>query len=199
MNLDRVKLTEKQLYTYSNYIGQLIPISSTYVEKESLIVVINPSDLLLVISFLKSHSDTQYVSLSAISGVDYPHRNSRFEVVYELLSLRFTHRLRIKVFVDEVTDIMSLVSIFKSSTWWEREIWDLYGVFFSSNNEMRRILTDYGFEGHPMRKDFPLSGYVETRYDDRTKRVVCEPIEHAQEFRLFEFTSNWDEQTLLSR
>lgn len=108
-----------------------------------------------------------------------------------MLSVRFNHRIRVKTFVDDVTPLVSSSSVFPGSTWWEREIWDLFGVFFEENDEIKRILTDYGFEGHPLRKDFPLSGYIESRYDDNLKRVVCEPLEHAQEFRNFDFISNW--------
>jgi NADH dehydrogenase (ubiquinone) Fe-S protein 3 len=147
--------------------------------------------LLFVLNFLKYNSNLQYKMLTAISGIDFPYRKKRFEVVYELLSLRFNSRLRVKTFVDEVTPLTSSVSVFSCSTWWEREIWDLLGVFFEDNDEIKRLLTDYGFEGHPLRKDFPLSGYVESRYNDKLKRVVCEPLEHAQEFRSFDFSSGW--------
>ena len=151
------------------------------------IIFVKPKDLIFVLTFLKKNSNAQYRLLTAISGIDYPYRKKRFEVVYELLSVRFNHRIRVKTFVDDVTPLISSASVFPASTWWEREIWDLFGVFFEENDEIKRILTDYGFEGHPLRKDFPLSGYVESRYDDNLKRVVCEPLEHAQEFRNFDF------------
>jgi NADH dehydrogenase (ubiquinone) Fe-S protein 3 len=155
------------------------------------IIFVKPKDLIFVLTFLKKNSNAQYRLLTAISAVDYPYRKKRFEVVYELLSIRFNHRIRVKTFVDDVTPLVSSSSVFPGSTWWEREIWDLFGVFFEENDEIKRILTDYGFEGHPLRKDFPLSGYIESRYDDNLKRVVCEPLEHAQEFRNFDFISNW--------
>jgi NADH dehydrogenase (ubiquinone) Fe-S protein 3 len=164
----------------------------------NLLVRVKPEEFLLVLEMLKLHSKTQYALLTTISGVDYPFREHRFCVVYELLSVRFNSRLRLKVFVDELLPLQSIVSIFPSSTWWEREIWDLFGVFFTKNNELKRILTDYGFEGHPLRKDFPLSGYTETRYADNLKRVSCEPIEHSQEFRLLNVYSNWSNQILNS-
>jgi len=164
--------------------------------KQTLIITVKPKNLSLVLKFLKSHYNTQFNLLTAISGVDYPFRKRRFEVVYELLSVFFNQRVRVKTFVDEVTPLVSAVSIFSAATWWEREIWDLYGVFFTHNDEIKRILTDYGFEGHPLRKDFPLSGYVESRYSDKLKRVVCEPFEHAQEFRNFDFSSGWVGHTL---
>jgi len=164
--------------------------------KQTLLVTIKPENLFLVLKFLKSHYSLQFNLLTSISGVDYPFRKRRFGVVYELLSVFYNQRVRIKTFVDEVTPLMSVVSIFPAATWWEREIWDLFGVFFTHNDEIKRILTDYGFDGHPLRKDFPLSGYVESRYNDKLKRVVCEPLEHAQEFRSFEFTSGWSAYSL---
>ena len=150
--------------------------------------------MFFVLKFLKLHSNTQYALLTSISGVDYPYRKKRFEICYELLSLRFNTRIRLKTFVDEITSLKSAAFVFPGATWWEREIWDLFGVFFEQNDDIKRILTDYGFEGHPLRKDFPLSGYVESRYDDTLKRVVCEPLEHAQEFRNFDFSSGWSLQ-----
>jgi NADH dehydrogenase (ubiquinone) Fe-S protein 3 len=175
-----------------NYLNQVLPLllSSGY-SKQTLVISVKPKDLLFVLNFLKYNSNLQYKMLTAISGIDFPYRKKRFEVVYELLSLRFNSRLRVKTFVDEVTHLTSSVSFFSCSTWWEREIWDLLGVFFEDNDEIKRLLTDYGFEGHPLRKDFPLSGYVESRYNDKLKRVVCEPLEHAQEFRSFDFSSGW--------
>lgn len=175
-----------------NYLNQVLPLllSSGY-SKQTLVISVKPKDLLFVLNFLKYNSNLQYKMLTAISGIDFPYRKKRFEVVYELLSLRFNSRLRVKTFVDEVTPLTSSVSVFSCSTWWEREIWDLLGVFFEDNDEIKRLLTDYGFEGHPLRKDFPLSGYVESRYNDKLKRVVCEPLEHAQEFRSFDFSSGW--------
>lgn len=160
-------------------------------DKQTVVITIKPKNVWIVLKFLKCHSNLQFNLLTAISGIDYPFRKRRFEVVYELLSVSFNKRLRVKTFIDEVTPLMSVVSLFSASTWWEREIWDLFGVFFTQNDEIKRILTDYGFEGHPLRKDFPLSGYVESRYSDKLKRVVCEPLEHAQEFRSFDFVSGW--------
>jgi NADH:ubiquinone oxidoreductase subunit C len=107
------------------------------------------------------------------------------------LSVKFNSRIRVKTFVDEITPLVSAVSVFPAATWWEREVWDLYGVFFEENEEIKRILTDYGFEGHPLRKDFPLSGYIEARFDESEKRVILEPIEMTQDFRFFEFANPW--------
>jgi NADH dehydrogenase (ubiquinone) Fe-S protein 3 len=141
--------------------------------------------------FLRDHTNTQYKVLSSISGVDYPNREQRFEVSYDLLSIKYNHRIRIKTFIDDLNPLESITSIFPAASWWEREIWDLYGVFFQNHPDLRRILTDYGFEGHPMRKDFPLSGYTEVRYDEIKKRVICEPLELPQEYRNFDFASPW--------
>jgi NADH dehydrogenase (ubiquinone) Fe-S protein 3 len=174
-----------------NYLKDFLPLLAVDFDKNGPIISVKPENLLFVLKSLKLHTNTQYTLLTAVSGVDYPFRKRRFEVVYDLLSVKFNSRIRVKTFVDEVTPLVSAVSVFPAATWWEREVWDLYGVFFEENEEIKRILTDYGFEGHPLRKDFPLSGYVESRYDDKLKRVVCEPLEHAQEFRSFDFTSGW--------
>ena len=124
-----------------------------------------------------------------ICGVDYPDRSVRFEVVYNLLSLRHNQRVRIKLSVDEETPVASVMSIYPSASWFERECWDMYGIFFSGHSDLRRLLTDYGFDGHPFRKDFPLTGYVEVRYDDEQRRVVYEPVKLTQAFRSFDFES----------
>lgn len=175
-----------------DYLKQVLPFFlSCAFEKETLVICVKPKDLIFILSFFKNHANLQYKMLTAISGVDFPYRKKRFEVVYELLSVRFNNRLRIKTSVDEITPLSSSVSVFSCATWWEREIWDFFGVFFENNDEISRILTDYGFEGHPFRKDFSLSGYVESRYNDKVKRIVCESLEHAQEFRSFDFSSSW--------
>jgi NADH dehydrogenase (ubiquinone) Fe-S protein 3 len=123
--------------------------------------------------------------------VDFLTKNYRFSVVYDLLSLTYNSRLRLKVFTNELQSLPSSVNIFINANWWEREIWDLYGIYFDQHPDLRRILTDYGFEGHPLRKDFPLSGYIEVRYDDNKKRIVVEPLELTQEARFFTFESPW--------
>jgi NADH dehydrogenase (ubiquinone) Fe-S protein 3 len=183
--------TDQHHESMLNYLKNFLPLLAVDFDKNGLIISVKPENLLFVLKSLKLHTNTQYNLLTAVSGVDYPFRKRRFEVVYDLLSVKFNSRIRVKTFVDEVTPLVSAASVFPASTWWEREVWDLYGVFFEDNEEIKRILTDYGFEGHPLRKDFPLSGYVESRYDDNLKRVVCEPLEHAQEFRSFDFTSGW--------
>ena len=154
-------------------------------------LVISKNTLLFVLTFLKLHIGLQYKLLSCISGVDFLTKSYRFSVVYDLLSITYNSRLRIKVFINEISSLPSIVKVFINANWWEREIWDLYGIYFDKHPDLRRILTDYGFEGHPMRKDFPLSGYIEVRYDDNKKRIVVEPVELTQELRYFTFESPW--------
>lgn len=157
-----------------------------------LTLTVVPGDLIEVLSFLKRDVQCQFVSLIDISGVDYPSRENRFDVVYHLLSPRQNLRLRIRVMTDEETVVPSATPVFPGADWFERETYDLYGILFSGHPDLRRILTDYGFEGHPLRKDFPLTGFVEVRYDDEVKRVVYEPVELKQEFRNFDFLSPWE-------
>jgi NADH dehydrogenase (ubiquinone) Fe-S protein 3 len=178
------------------YLSSFLPILASDSQDTSLVISVRPEDLAFTLKALKIHTNTQYTVLSSISGVDYPERSRRFEVSYDLLSVKFNSRIRVKTFVDEITPLESAVSVYPCATWWEREVWDMFGVFFDKNSEIKRILTDYGFEGHPLRKDFPLSGFVESRYDDSLKRVVCEPLENAQEFRSFDFSSGWSENLI---
>jgi NADH dehydrogenase (ubiquinone) Fe-S protein 3 len=178
------------------YLSSFLPILASDSQDTSLVISVRPEDLAFTLKTLKINTNTQYTVLSSISGVDYPERSRRFEVSYDLLSVKFNSRIRVKTFVDEITPLESAVSVYPCATWWEREVWDMFGVFFDKNSEIKRILTDYGFEGHPLRKDFPLSGYVESRYDDSLKRVVCEPLENAQEFRSFDFSSGWSENLI---
>jgi NADH-quinone oxidoreductase subunit C len=148
-----------------------------------------------VLSFLRDHSQARFRSMVDIAGVDYPERSQRFEVVYILLSVKYNARIRVKVSVDEYTPVPSVTSIYRAAGWFEREVWDMFGVYFEGHPDLRRILTDYGFEGHPLRKDFPLTGYTEVRYDDSEKRVVSEPVEVSQEFRAFQYSSPWPIQS----
>jgi len=178
---------------YAKFLSKIIPTQNILLFKNELILVVCPKKLLPIILFLKNHTNCQYKILTSISGVDYLEKKIRFEVVYELLSIRYNNRIRIKTYVDEITTIESIISVYSAADWWEREIWDLFGIFFVNHNDLRRILTDYGFEGHPLRKDFPLSGFVEVRYDERQKRVICESLELTQEFRTFDFLSPWNQ------
>ncbi len=145
-----------------------------------------------VLRFLRDDARCRFSCLIDIAGVDYPERSRRFDVVYHLLSPRQNMRIRVKTSTDETTPVPSSVGIFPAAEWFEREAFDLYGILFSDHPDMRRILTDYGFRGHPLRKDFPLTGFVEVRYDDDKKRVVYEPVKLAQEFRSFDFMSPWE-------
>ncbi|CAB3382326.1 Hypothetical predicted protein [Cloeon dipterum] len=185
-----------QLIDFGKYVAECLP---KFVQKvqftagDELEVLVVPEGVVPVLQFLKDHHSAQFVNLVDIAGVDVPSRQYRFEIVYNLLSLRYNSRIRVKTYTDELTPIDSANDVFKAANWYEREIWDMYGVFFANHPDLRRILTDYGFEGHPFRKDFPLSGFVEVRYDDEKKRVVCEPLELAQEFRKFELSSPWEQ------
>ena len=145
-----------------------------------------------VLTFLRDDTNCQCKCLMDVCGVDYPERDERFEVVYNLLSLTHNLRIRVKLSADEETPVPSVSSIFSAAGWWEREAWDLYGIYFSDHKDLRRILTDYGFEGHPLRKDFPLTGHVEVRYDEAQKRVVYDPVSLPQEYRAFDFVSPWE-------
>jgi len=141
---------------------------------------------------LRDSADLRFVCLIDICGADYPERERRFDVVYHLLSPTLNARIRLKVQTDGQAPVPSLVEVFPAANWYERETWDMYGVVFSGHPDLRRLLTDYGFEGHPLRKDFPLTGFVEVRYDDAQKRVVYEPVALRQEFRRFDFLSPWE-------
>jgi len=145
-----------------------------------------------VISFLKSDGLCKFETLIDICGVDYPARERRFDVVYHMLSMAHNHRIRVKVTTDEVEPVRSIAEIFPNADWYEREAYDMYGIVFDQHPDLRRLLTDYGFEGFPLRKDFPLSGYVEVRYDEERKAVVYEPVNLPQEYRSFDFMSPWE-------
>ena len=157
-----------------------------------LTLSVAPNDIIEVLTFLKTDVQCQFVSFIDICGADYPAREKRFDVVYHLLSPRQNLRIRVKVQADEETLVPSATAVYPGADWFEREAYDLYGILFSGHPDLRRILTDYGFEGHPLRKDFPLTGYVEVRYDEEQKRVVYEPVTLTQEFRRFDFLSPWE-------
>ena len=166
------------------------------INKENIITVTKKT-LLFNFYILKKHFFFQYKLLTCISGVDLLGKTYRFSICYELLSLQYNTRLRLKLFINEITAISTITSIYINSNWWEREIWDLFGIYFYGHPDLRRILTDYGFEGHPLRKDFPLSGYIELRYDLKKKRIISEPLELAQEFRFFNFETPWISANLM--
>ena len=171
-------------------------IRSEIVRGELILWVGRPA-IARVLTFLRDDPRMLFKQLVDLCGVDYPERPERFEVVYNLLSLRHNRRVRVKVATDENEPVPSVTGVFSSANWYERETWDLFGVYFSDHPDLRRLLTDYGFEGHPLRKDFPLTGYVELRYDEDQKRVVYEPVKLKQEFRSFDFLSPWEGMTQL--
>jgi NADH-quinone oxidoreductase subunit C len=145
-----------------------------------------------LMKLLRDDSNCLFKMLVDVTAADYPEREERFEIVYNLLSLSHNQRIRLKTSTDENTPVPSVVGLFSAAGWFEREVWDMFGVFFTDHPDLRRLLTDYGFEGHPLRKDFPLTGYVEVRYDDEQKRVVYEPVKLTQDFRSFDFMSPWE-------
>ena len=164
----------------------------TYFENDELTVILSKSILLKVLNFLKDDKVFQFKQLIDLCGVDYPNRTDRFEIVYHLLSINLNQRIRIKLSVNDGDTVPSIVSLYDAANWYEREVWDLYGVIFTDHPDLRRILTDYGFEGHPLRKDFPLSGFIQVKYDDAEKRVVNEKVNLVQDFRRFDFESPWE-------
>nr|YP_010577914.1 NADH dehydrogenase subunit 9 [Cryptomonas pyrenoidifera]UZP15134.1 NADH dehydrogenase subunit 9 [Cryptomonas pyrenoidifera] len=166
--------------------------SSLVLEKNDFVLDSSVNNLRNVLFFLRDHEGCLFKTLIDILAIDYPERNERFSLVYCLLSIKYNVRIRIKIYLDELTSVPSITDIYKSACWMEREVWDMNGIFFDNHPDLRRILTDYGFEGYPLRKDFPLSGYTEVRYDDSQKRVVSEPIEMSQEYRVFNFKSSWE-------
>lgn len=170
-------------------------ILSAGIELGELIIKVQRQSIVRVMTFLRDDTSCQFKQLIDLCGADYPSREERFEVVYNLLSLKHNLRIRVKVTTDEDTPVPSISEVFSAAPWFEREAWDLYGIFFSDHPDLRRILTDYGFEGHPLRKDFPLTGYVELRYDDEQKRVVYEPVKLTQDFRSYDFLSPWEGMT----
>ena len=161
-------------------------------DRDQLIVVCKRDEIAALLTYLRDDSNCLFKVLLDICGVDYPEREKRFEVVYHLQSLRLNQRIRVKVECGENDIIPSVSGVFSSANWYERETWDFFGIMFSDHPDLRRLLTDYGFDGHPLRKDFPLTGYVEVRYDEEQKRVVYEPVKLTQAFRSFDFMSPWE-------
>ena len=186
--MDRA-LRELGDYIDAGSAGAVLGIEVAYGE---LMVTAEASAVLKLLTFLRDDQNCQFKQLVDVTAVDYPEREARFTVVYNLLSLRHNQRVRVKTSVAEGATLASVVGVFASANWMEREVWDLFGVAFSGHPDLRRILTDYGFEGHPLRKDFPLTGHVEVRYDEDQKRVVYEPVKLTQEFRKFDFMSPWE-------
>jgi NADH-quinone oxidoreductase subunit C len=157
-----------------------------------LTVVVARESIIDVLTRLRDDDGCQFEILIDICGVDYPERANRFDVVYHLLSARLNHRIRVKLETSESDAVASAIPVYPAANWFEREAYDMYGILFSGHPDLRRLLTDYGFQGHPLRKDFPLTGHVEVRYDDEAKRVVYEPVKLVQDFRTFDFESPWE-------
>ncbi len=177
-----------------DYIEAALPdaVASVALEREELVAEVKRELIVRVLTFLRDDVNCQFKQLMDVCGVDYPGREERFDVVYNLLSLSHNRRIRVKVKTDAEHPVPTVTGVFNSANWWERETWDMYGIYFLDHPDPRRILSDYGFEGHPLRKDFPLTGYVEVRYDNEQKRVVYEPVKLQQEFRTFDFQSPWE-------
>ncbi|KAI1632704.1 NADH-ubiquinone oxidoreductase 30.4 kDa subunit-like protein [Biscogniauxia mediterranea] len=184
------------LHRYGSWLMGCMPkyIQQFSVWKDELVIYIPPSGVIPVFSFLKYNTAAEFTQVSTITAVDFPTKDQRFEIVYNLLSVRHNARIRVKTYADEASPVPSITPLFDGANWYEREVYDMFGVFFVGHPDLRRIMTDYGFEGHPLRKDFPLTGYTEIRYDEEKKRVVTEPLEMTQAFRNFEGGSSVWEQ-----
>jgi len=175
---------------------KLCPLEKLQVYGEDITLVIKSHFILDILLFVKYHIPYQFDILTCISSTDYPTKKYRFEIIYELLSIKYNTRLKIKVLLHELMTIDSCDQLFLSAGWYECEIWDMFGVFFKNHSHLKRILTDYGFEGYPLRKDFPLSGFIEMKYNETQKRVVSEALEFGQEYRTFLFLSPWEQKVL---
>lgn len=188
--------TGQALHSYGQYLLSALPahIQQFSVWKNELTIYIPPQSVPPVFSFLKLHTAAEFTQVTDITCVDYPTRSMRFELVYNMLSIRHNSRIRIKTYADEASTVPSICFLYDGANWYEREVYDLFGVLFTGHPDLRRIMTDYGFDGHPLRKDFPLTGYTEIRYDEEKKRIVTEPLELTQAFRNFEGgTSAWEQ------
>jgi NADH-quinone oxidoreductase subunit C len=183
-----------ELQALANHVASSLgeAVTASAVAYDELTLVMRGEDIVRTVTFLRDDPRCRFISFLDICGVDYPGREKRFDVVYHLLSPHLNHRIRLKVETDEVTPVPSIIDVYPAANWFEREAYDLYGILFSGHPDLRRILTDYGVEGYPLRKDFPLTGYVEVRYDDTQGRVVYEPVKLNQEFRNFDFLSPWE-------
>ena len=185
---------EQRLEALAEHVSAALPdaVIATEIRHGELCLRIERDALPRILAFLRDDAKCRFSVLCDVCGVDYPDRERRFEVVYNLLSMTLNQRIRVKVEIGEEEPVPSAVELYSSAGWWEREAWDLFGIYFADNPDLRRILTDYGFDGHPLRKDFPLTGYVEMRYDEEQKRVVYDPVRLQQEFRTFDFLSPWE-------
>ena len=190
-------MSEQALKELGDHIASLLGKAVLKVELKlgELMVTVQRDQIVPVLTTLRDDPRCLFQQIMDVTAVDYPDRPERFEVVYILLSIKHNQRVRVKLATDEDTPVPSVVPVYSAAGWMERETWDMYGVFFDGHPDLRRILSDYGFEGHPLRKDFPLTGYVECRYDEDQKRVVYEPVRLTQDFRTFDFLSPWEGMT----
>ncbi|KAI6371367.1 NADH-ubiquinone oxidoreductase 30.4 kDa subunit, mitochondrial [Pyricularia grisea] len=193
---DKYASKAENLHRYGQWLMSCLPkyIQQFSLWKDELTIYICPSGVIPVFNFLKYNTSAEFTTVSDITAVDFPTRDQRFEIVYNLLSVRHNARIRVKTYADEASPVPSICGIYDGANWYEREVYDMFGVFFVGHPDLRRIMTDYGFEGHPLRKDFPLTGYTEVRYDEEKKRIVTEPLELTQAFRNFEGGSSAWEQ-----
>jgi NADH-quinone oxidoreductase subunit C len=183
--------------TLAEQIATIPGVTSVTVEKGEIVARAEAAAIVQVATTLRDDPRFAFEQMMDLAGVDWPERALRFEIVYNLLSVTLNQRVRVIVSIDETTPVPSVHSVWPVATWWEREAWDLFGIAFSGQPDLRRILTDYGFQGHPLRKDFPLTGYVEVRYDEERKQVIYEPVRLTQDFRSFDFLSPWEAMTTL--
>ncbi|KAN0119670.1 NADH-ubiquinone oxidoreductase [Hyaloscypha variabilis] len=193
---DKYAAKADDMHRYGTWLMGCLPkyIQQFSVWKDELVIYISPAGVIPVFTFLKYNTAAEFTQVTDITAVDFPTRDQRFEVVYNLLSVRHNSRIRVKTYADEASPVPSITSLFDGANWYEREVYDLFGVFFIGHPDLRRIMTDYGFDGHPLRKDFPLTGYTEIRYDEEKKRIVVEPLELTQAFRNFEGgTAAWEQ------
>ncbi|AOA65048.1 Subunit of mitochondrial NADH:ubiquinone oxidoreductase (complex I) [Komagataella phaffii CBS 7435] len=193
---EKYKEQIEELHKFGRYIMGCLPkfVQQFSVWKDELVIYVAPSALTQVATFLKDHTSAQFKACMDVTAADYPTRTNRFDVVYNLLSVRHNSRIRIKTYASEVSPVPSVVPLFQGANWFERETYDLFGIFFEGHPDLRRIMTDYGFQGHPLRKDFPTTGYTEVRYDAEKRRVVYEPLELTQAWRNFTVGSSVWEQ-----
>lgn len=193
LNTDQIAALEKLKEAMPGLLGEAL--ESADIAFGELNLRVKAGDIVAALTKLRDDPACLFHCFIDLAGADYPAREKRFDVVYHLLSLKLNHRVRVTVETDEMTPVPSIIDVFPAANWFEREAYDLYGIFFSNHPDLRRILTDYGFEGHPLRKDFPTTGFVEVRYDDEQKRVVYERVRLTQEFRNFDFLSPWEGTT----
>jgi NADH-quinone oxidoreductase subunit C len=183
-----------ELQALSDYVASSLgeAVTGSAIAFGELTIIVRGQDIVRAVTFLRDDPQCRFVCFIDLCGADYPAREKRFDVVYHFLAPHHNRRIRVKVETDEATPVPSLVGVFPAANWFEREAYDLYGILFSGHPDLRRILTDYGFEGFPLRKDFPMTGFVEVRYDEAQGRVVYEPVKLSQEFRNFDFLSPWE-------